>query len=147
MASTGSIIALSYYDLYRSSRNGTRPYGPSDSGRTCVLPVGTDRPARRRPAAVTARLHRADSLPSLCADEAALPKRRHNLAPMFETQTQIATLALRSHFKDTPHICLQPFRSGESCLGHRTEQDPAALHPSPWWHMGSTPPSRRLRGG
>jgi hypothetical protein len=41
-------------DLYRSSRNGTRPYGPSDSGRTCVLPVGTDRPARRRPAAATA---------------------------------------------------------------------------------------------
>jgi hypothetical protein len=75
-------------ELYRSSRNGTRPYGPSDSGRTCVLPVGTDRPARRRPAAATARLHRADSLPSLCADEAALPKRRRNLAPVFETQAQ-----------------------------------------------------------
>jgi hypothetical protein len=64
--------------------------------------------------AATARLHLADLLLSLCADEAALPKRHHNNI-VFETQTQTVTLALRSLFKDTPHICLQPL--------HRTEQD------------------------
>ncbi len=82
------------------------PTGPSDSGRMCVLPVGTDRPARWRPAAATARLHQADSLPSLCADEAALPQ---SCACDRNTNIRTATLALRSLFKDTPHICLQPF--------------------------------------
>ncbi len=37
---------------FRSSRNGTRSVGPRDSGRTVFFPVGTDRPARRRPAAL-----------------------------------------------------------------------------------------------
>ncbi len=32
--------------------NGARPEGPSDSGRTRFFPVGTDRPARRRPVAL-----------------------------------------------------------------------------------------------
>ncbi len=39
-------------ELYRSSRNGTSPKGTRDSGRTGFFPVGTDRPARRRPAAL-----------------------------------------------------------------------------------------------
>ena len=38
--------------LYRFSRNGASPEGTSDSGRTGFFPVGTDRPARRRPAAL-----------------------------------------------------------------------------------------------
>jgi hypothetical protein len=37
---------------FRSSRNGTRSVGPRDSGRTVFFPIGTDRPARRRPAAL-----------------------------------------------------------------------------------------------
>jgi hypothetical protein len=38
--------------LYRSSRNGTRSYGPSDSGRTSVLSRSERTGPRRRPAAL-----------------------------------------------------------------------------------------------
>ena len=43
---------MSILNVFRSSRNGTRSEGPRDSGRTVFFPVGTDRPARRRPAAL-----------------------------------------------------------------------------------------------
>ncbi len=53
-------------ELYLSSRNGTNPYGPSDSGRTCVLSRSerTGQPVGGRQRS-TAR-----SLPSLCVGPA-----------------------------------------------------------------------------
>jgi hypothetical protein len=133
-------------DLYPSSRNGTRPYGPSDSGRTCVLPVGTDWPARRRPAAATARLQCCTG-PIL--SRPFVPTKRHcqNAATILllcsKHKHKLRRLRCVPSLRIRPTFACSLFLSGESCLGHRTEQDPAALQPSPWLHMSSPPPSRR----
>jgi hypothetical protein len=86
----------------RPSRNGTGPYGPSDSGRRCVLPVGTDRPARRRPAAATARRHRADSLPSLGPTKRRGQSAATSLRPYQKRKPKVAAFAGRFLFKATP---------------------------------------------
>ena len=100
-------------ELYRSSRNGTRPYGPSDSGRTWSERTGPPDGGRPlRPPGCTGPIL---SRPFVC--------RRNGIA---KTQTQNCVACGPFPIKATPHIWLQPFRSGESCLGHRTEQD--SLH-------------------
>ncbi len=81
------------------------------------------------PATARPGLHRADSLPSLCADEApGIAK-----TPPQSSSCQCATAPVTG--------------TAGSRTSHRTEQDsdPAVLHTSPWWHMGSPPRAHALR--
>ena len=63
--------------------NGARPEGPSDSGRTRFFPVGTDRPARRRPAALDRPGHSRPLLGRLGKLASVRPGRKHKLCLCF----------------------------------------------------------------
>jgi hypothetical protein len=141
----GHVLRTGQPELERSSCNGTKsPRDEVTREERCSFPVGTDRPASRRPAA----LDRCQSLSALfcragCRLQCTLRTQIQIRVPDVHVQSHLLTRRLFGssllHRELARTVCLA--RSPRAACQTR------AAPPSPRGTRGYHPPSRRLRGG